>query len=86
MDPIAILGDLKKRVERLERTTARRPRPVKIPEPGTAALLAMHSRIKRADDMDIQAITRWLTTPTKKNAPSASGNSAEGNTTRKAMQ
>lgn len=78
MDAIAILVDLTRRVARLESTrTIRHRRSV---EPGTAALLAIHAQIKAADNRDIQAITRWLMTPTKKNAPDLR-EQAEGNTT-----
>lgn len=85
MDAIEILFDLKQRVTILERDNPRRTRPVKPVDPGTAALLAMHRSVQSVEDRDVQAITTWLKNPIKKNAPSASGNSAEGNTARKAM-
>lgn len=73
MDPIAVIGDLRQRVARLESANARRIPQMKTPDPATAALLAMHRAIRAEEDRDIAAITRWLKTPTKKSGPVAAG-------------
>lgn len=73
MDPIAIIGDLRQRVTRLEQANARRTPRVNMPDPATAVLLAMHRTMLAEEDRDIAAITRWLKTPTKKNGPVAAG-------------
>jgi hypothetical protein len=81
MDAVAILFDLKRRMQKIEARLAPQGRTRRI-DPGAAALLEMHRTMHREEDRDIATLTAWLKTPLKtplkKNAPAGQG---EGNTT-----